>query len=180
MAIDSTCCGCHLEDDYGTSIVSGDGSAGDPYSVIQTDPLFNRPVVSAFRAAAQSIPNNTDTPVEFQNVSFDTDSMWDPLNPSQLVIPVTGLYLMGMGYQWASSVSTPREIYFRLNGVQELERQSSISANATNYDQAFTYLWFFAQGDFVEAVAFQTSGGNLALGVSNFPFMWMTYLGKKV
>ena len=183
MALNPTCCGCHLVTDYGTSIVGGDGdSAATPYTVSMIDPEFNRPIVKIRRTAAQTIPNNTATAVTYTATVFDTNGMFDLGNPTRLTIPITGLYLMGLYYEWPVSANTAREVFFRLNGSMELDRQSLISANAAvpNHQQNHVYPWFFSAGDYVETLAFQTSGGDLALGVATFPTFWMTYLGKKV
>jgi len=61
------CCGCHLESDYGTSVVTGDGSQTNPFTVAQTDSGYDRPLVRVgiSTGSTQSIPDNTDTAVSF-------------------------------------------------------------------------------------------------------------------
>lgn len=179
MTIQSTCCGCHLVNDYGTSIVEGDGTDA-PYAVRQTDPLFKRPVARIQRNANQSIPNNTDTALQFDIVNFDTHNMYDGLNNTRLTIPIDGLYLMGADISWAATTAV-KEAAFRLNGVTELDRQSASDplSGTIFWAQNLQYLWFFSQGDYVEVVAFQNSGAPINVGIPRNIF-WMMYLGKKI
>lgn len=174
------CCGCHLETDYGTSIVSGDGSQESPYSLIQTDPTFNRPLVRVARGGSQqAIPLATPTPVVFFFTDFDTDGMWNSLLPTRLTVQVSGLYLMGFNGAWGSFANTVRETSFRLNGVSTLDKQSQINNDTVVLSHYYdmTYLWPLVAGDYLEVVAFHQNNPSISM---NFPQFWMMYLGKAV
>lgn len=185
MAILSTCCGCHLSSDYGTSVVEGAGSKTSPFKVRQVDPLFKRPVVRSNKTvgASQSIPNNTDTILTFQEVEFDSHLMYSYTQPTRLTARVAGFYSIGADVVWAAS-ATNKEIFFRANGITELNRQTgSSSSGSLVTPQNISYVWFFQPGEFVEVGAFQTSGAGLnvlADGTAQVSSFWMVYLGKKV
>lgn len=184
MAINQdACCGCLFEADYGTSILEGDGTHADPISFSQVDPEFERPVARVERVTAQSIPNNTPTAISFTSAVTDSHVMWNVGNPTRLTIQVDGFYLMGFSGRWASA-NAIREVFFRqtnFNFVAELDRQSQIKVAAVSHDFSANYNWFFTAGDYIEIVAFQTSGVALDIsGDATSPMnFWAIYLGKK-
>lgn len=173
------CCGCHLASDYGTSILTGDGSSVSPFEYSQVDPTFERPVARVIRATNQTIPNNAPTAISFSTVDFDSHTMFSLVNPTRLTATLPGFYLMGAGLHWAQT-ALQRETFFRMNGTLELDRQSQFNTTVQTHHYSLGYLWYFAPGDYVEVVTFQLSGGNLDLvaGAQNLNF-WMTYLGRK-
>lgn len=170
------CCGCHLEPDYGTSLVSGSGITEDPYSVSQVDPTFQRPVSRIERTTSQSIPNNTPTAITFTSVALDSHSMFDAGNPTRLTIPIAGIYVFGFNGKWSFSTAQT-ETFFRANGSQDLDRQSQYDTVIQDPDFNTAYQWFFQPGEYIEVVVLQVSGGNLNINVPlNF---WAFYTGKK-
>lgn len=175
------CCGCDLEDDYGTSVVTGEGSAEDPYTVTQIDPEFNRPVVRIGRATSQSIPNNTPTILSFSTEFFDSDSMWDIGAPTRFTIPYTGIYIMNVSFKWAQTTAN-RESGFILNGATELDLKSAQNSNVVAHPLNHTYMWYFTAGDYVEVIVFQNSGAplNIVADATNPISAWMMYIGQKV
>lgn len=180
----ATCCGCSLVEDYGTSVVEGNGSQFDPYSVHQVDPEFDRPIVRVRKTAAvnQSITTATPTALTFDVEYFDTNTMHDnAVNNSRLTIPIAGFYLMGADVVWASSTAQ-REVFFRLDGITELDRQSAINLNGVTHHQNLQYLWFFEVAQYIEVIAFQTSGAGLNVTpTTDEPVVfWAMYLGKKI
>lgn len=188
----STCCGCHFQSDYGTSIVTGDGSQSDPYSADQVDPLFNRPVVRAHHEYGQDIPHNTATPIDYTGVIFDTHEMFTLDQDTRLTIPIAGIYLIGVHLSWDIAVAgTPfyKQLDIRLNGVTVLDTQTQIYSSLDDADVSMNYVYFFEVDDYIEIVATQTSGSTENI-VGSFQYggedaarrfgTWMTYLGKKV
>ena len=175
------CCGCVAETDYGTGTLTGDGSQDSPYGLQQIDPTFKRPVVRASRNSGQNISNGIATPIQFTTEDFDSHNMWTVGSPSVFTIPIAGLYLFGINVGWQASANTVREVFFRQNGVTELQRYSNLKSDVAvafhGYDMS--YQWYFQAGDTLEAVAFQSSGGTLTVGALRTA-MWVMYLGKKV
>lgn len=191
MTLNSTCCGCHIISDYGTSTITGDGSQATPYSADQVDPLFERPVVRGIHEFAQNIPNNTPTPIEFSGVIFDSHKMYTHSVPTQFTVQVEGLYLIGYTFDWdvASSAAFYKAIDIRLNGTTVLDTQTQIYADLDEKHFSGNYTWFFSVGDYIEIVARHTSGGNEnIIGTSQYIGLdttrrygaFMMYLGKKV
>ena len=173
------CCGCNLESDYGTAVVSGDGTHESPFSVTQTDPSFKRPMVRVNRTNSLTIAaSGVPTAVTWETEIFDTDAMWAIGQPSRLVVPLQGIYLMGATVTWGQ-LSSSREIFFMVNGATELERKTIHNTLAFNGGCSFQYLWYLNAGDYVELYAAQYSGGTFPLS-TNPCAAWMMYLGKKV
>lgn len=182
------CCGCHLESDYGTALVTGDGTTADPFTITQVDPTFERPVVRVSRTAGnQAIPTLTDTAVIFDTEEFDSDGMWDAGSPSRLTIPIAGIYLMGTSLRWTWHTD-PKWIFFRQDGATVLHRKTAINGSGIGHQMTHNYMYYFDIGDYVEVVCFQQTGADLdiegpptgVLGAQAPICAWMMYLGKKV
>lgn len=181
---DLVCCGCHLENDYGTSVVSGEGSSASPFTVTQVDPEFKRPLVRVGMTLGtnQSFTTAVDAPVTFAVEYFDTDNMWVVGSPTRLTIPRAGVYLIGFTGKWTASVSSQREFWIRLNGSIELDRKSAQNANNVNHPFVMNYMYYFNIGDYIEFMGLQTSGAPLLLlsDSVNPVSAWMAYMGRKI
>jgi hypothetical protein len=182
------CCGCVLDDDYGTSLVSGTGSSGDPFVVEMIDPGWQRPVARVRNSASQLIASSTSvyTAVTFDTEVFDIGSFWDIGNPTRLTAPLDGIYLFGGGVVWAANATGIRELGYRLNGTTILntyDQSTDAVSGATNTPwMSSEYQWRLGVGDYVELVVRQESGGNLNITADgqNASVFWMMYAGRVV
>lgn len=183
MTTQNICCGCILDDDYGTSTVAGDGSETNPYSVRQIDPTFNRPVVRAIKtlATSQTITTGVDTAITFNSTIFDSHGMFNVANNTRLTIPIEGLYLLGADIPW-DTTSAFKQIRFRLNGSLFFWTATHIRPVSGAFPNNIQYTYTFSVGDYVEVIAQHQQGSDLNV-VSNTAQpcnFWMMYLGKRV
>ena len=176
------CCGCVVEQDYGTGILTGAGLVNNPYKLEQVDPTFKRPVVKVgiLPGTNQTIANNTPIPLLYDAEYFDPGNMWI-VGQTRLSVAVAGLYLMGFSGSWAAN-SGPKEFYFRKNGSIDISRKTAHSTSSLNYRINMTAMTYFDTEDFLEVVAFQTTGSDLnVMSETGYPlYCWMMYLGRRV
>lgn len=169
MATNPACCGCYTADDYGTSLASGGGSESDPFTIEQVDPNFRRPMVRLSRSVTLTFI--VPTVIGWTNVEFDTASMWDVGSPGDIVLPIDGLYLVGLQTDITASTGI-RELIIQHNSVQvyNTEYQTAVDSK-----MALSYQIVGHANDTVNG-ALRTSGGvNLTRAV-----FWACYLGKVV
>jgi len=143
---------------------------------LRADGIFAAPVsssvagaqrVSVYRTGAQTIANSTDTPVQFDNERFDTDSMHDNVtNNSRITFNTSGVYCVLASVVWNANTSGRRFSYIRLNGSAIIS-QSDGGPNNSGYAEAkHCFLYNFTAGDYIQFEVTQTSGGNLDIAGS--------------
>ncbi|MEU9015931.1 hypothetical protein AB0D12_41165 [Streptomyces sp. NPDC048479] len=73
---------------------------------------------SAFRNFDQTIPNDTDTLIDFNGVDYATNMVFDPTH-SSLVVTTSGRYLLKSRIAWTYSpnVATGRRVSILVNGA---------------------------------------------------------------
>ncbi|GAA1030811.1 MULTISPECIES: TNF domain-containing protein [Amycolatopsis] len=64
------------------------------YNYLNAGFTSQRPCVIAKQTTGQSIPNATNTLVNFQSAAVNTDNMWNASQPNQLTIQHAGIYLL--------------------------------------------------------------------------------------
>lgn len=180
------CCGCVIQSDYGTSIVTGSGTASDPYTISMAEVPYVRPAARVRRTTNQLISiGNFDT-VEFDTEIFDTDSIWDISNPSAFTINTAGLYVFGACAKWAAAAAGTRELSFFLNNTTLLlsndQPPDSTNGATTTPWQHITYQYRFSVGDSLELLARQSSAGtlNLTAEPDDSIVFWIFYAGRVI
>jgi hypothetical protein len=111
----------------------------------------------------QAIPNATATAVQFDTVVTDPTGLWSATTPTRLTAPVAGQYLIAASLFWQAAAAGEALLRIQKNGISaDLYGVSSVPNSATNSaGTSTTVILSLAAGDYVEAVAFQTSGGSL-------------------
>jgi hypothetical protein len=130
---------------------------------------------------AQSIANNTETAISFNDEEFDTDSFHDnSTNNTRFTIPSgkNGKYLIVFQTQFASNATGFRQMYLKLNGNALSNGITTTAVNGTNHQLFFSGIFNLVATDYVEGFVFQNSGGslNVNVGAANTKFV-ITYLG---
>lgn len=175
------CCGCQIESDYGTSTVSGAGTAEDPYTVTRVDPAFVRPALRVTRAAVlAAVPNNTPTSVPFDTEVFDTNNMWVIGTPQYITFQTAGVFSFGFGWIWPSNTTGKRYgfiTYEPVSGGAISFIDEEVQTTTGDLRRKLEYQYFFQIGDRIRLDVAQTSGGalNLTSAVG-----WAIYHGRKV
>jgi outer membrane protein assembly factor BamB len=102
----------------------------------------------------------------FPSEQFDTNGFHSTTtNTSRITIPtgLGGYYLVSGNLRFATNGTGSRVLMLRKNGSDLLtitEYAGTASATATGRG---TLIWNFAAGDYLEILAYQSSGGNLTL-----------------
>ncbi len=114
------------------------------------------------KAAAQSIPNNTDTAVIFDTERYDTDAMHDnAVNNTRITITKPGKYVITGQVEWAATSVGVRQLGVRKNGATVLARVNDLPVTIGAAPQVVTTTDVFINGDYVELMALQTAGVGL-------------------
>ncbi|MGE5594324.1 MAG: hypothetical protein ACM3X3_11695 [Betaproteobacteria bacterium] len=126
------------------------------------DLLWAPPAARVYHNAAQSIPNATWTTLAFNSERFDTDNIHDTATSnSRLTCKTAGKYLISLSLRFASNATGLRQAQVMLNGTTRiaLVSQNPISGDPTIVNVSTVYS--LSAGDYVEALAYQSSGGAL-------------------
>lgn len=127
-----------------------------------------QPRCLTYNNAVQSLPNAADTVLTFNTERYDVGALHDPaINPTRLTVPIggDGLYLVQATYVIAAASGDIRS-FLRKNGATELEGtgQRGILNAGFQTTWPMSTLVVLAAGDYVEAIAYQSSGGALNAG----------------
>lgn len=113
-----------------------------------------------------TLTTSVQTTLTFDSEIFDSDAFHDTVtNTSRLTIPASmgGYYLCGGAAFFASNATGRRVLWIYVNGGLTnylVGNETSSTSAGGNYVDVVT-LATFAAADYIELVAFQSSGGNL-------------------
>ena len=147
-----------------------DGTAGQALLGVGTTLSFgfpSPPSARAYHNAAQSIANATNVALAFNSERFDTDTIHDTAtNNSRLTCKTAGKYLVNANVSFAANATGFRQLTIVLNGVTEiaalwLPNQGAGLATTV----VVSTLYDLAVNDYIQAFAYQTSGGALDVSV---------------
>jgi hypothetical protein len=124
--------------------------------------------VRAYKDANQSIADSTATAVTYAAENFDTNSFHDNVtNNSRFTVPSGqgGYYLCIAQNAYANVAATgSREVVFRKNGSTYMTQTSIPGANIARANCVYAVeVLNLVATDYVEVLAYQTSGGSLNL-----------------
>lgn len=121
---------------------------------------------------AQNIPNTANTAITFTSVAYNT-GLWASTASSRVTVPrgAAGVYAFngGAAFVASGSIGNLRILSLRRNGTEIIK-----SVNARGDATADTRLevscdYYLNDADYVELVAYQNSGANLALVIGTAP-----------
>jgi len=129
-----------------------------------------------------SLANSTDTIVNWDTEEFDTDGFHSTVtNTSRLTVPVgkAGKYVFGCNATFDANGTGLRNIAVRLNGSTIIATNTAWNTSASgNAGATIIRAYVFAENDYIELRAFQSSGGTLSLlGGASANQFFMYYLG---
>lgn len=120
-------------------------------------------------STAQSAASATDVAISWDTERTDTNSMWavSP-NPTRLVIPFAGIFLVQWQLIWSNLVDNQSYIYFiKLNGTTDIASSSQIgSAGGWSLSGNGATIYSFAANDYLEAFFRQISGVSENSGIN--------------
>lgn len=129
--------------------------------------LLGQPVCLLRHSTTQSIATSSDTALTFNTELHDIGAMHDAVNPTRVTIPSgqDGIYLISGNATFAVNATGIRRLQFIFNGVTTRSAQQVVppaSANGATVSTSMVSL--LAAGDYVEVMAFQSSGVSLDVG----------------
>jgi hypothetical protein len=120
------------------------------------------PQVRAYNSAAVTCTTATDTLIPLDSERWDTNAMHDTaVNNSRLTCVTPGLYVITGSLRFVANAAGFRQAKVKLNNTAfiAIEAVPAVNGDLTGLVVATQYR--LAAGDYVEFVAYQTSGGNL-------------------
>jgi hypothetical protein len=131
---------------------------------------------------AQSISNNTDTAISFNAELFDTNSFHDnSTNNTRMTVPSGkgGKYLLVANLVFAANATGVRNLQFLVNNTTSIGATRIATAGSSeNTIVNCSSIIDLVATDYVEVIAFQTSGGSLNINADQaFTTFSITYLG---
>jgi hypothetical protein len=151
-----------------TLTVADDGVTGEVDITIAASGGSSIPVASCrvMRTSNQTIGTSSTTAISFDTESHDDGGLWAIGNPTRLVAPYDGYYYVWCCVRWANNATGRRLLFFKKNGTTDLGpdegRPGNSVADTTNTMTCGGH-FKLAQGDYIECVVNQDSGGNLDL-----------------
>lgn len=153
-----------------TSFLRADGSWATPASSTFSGASVYKASTNTLNLAATLISHDTEV--------FDTDGYWSAVNPSRLIAPTDGYYLITAAISFSSaSTAGSRRIDIRKNAGGVFASGTGLGAvNVRAADNGATLIQLtrtvsLTAGEYVEMWVTQTSGGSLsALGAEGTPF----------
>lgn len=130
-----------------------------------------------YRAANQSINTATATAVSFDTEAEDAYGMREPGNPTRLVLSQLGRWRL-LGQVTTATAAGDRAAVVHLNGVQHAIAEHPAPAAVAAAVQVVDEVLVTALTDYVELIAYQSSGGALdVLGGAALTFLSAYHLG---
>lgn len=167
-------------DDWGTATWSSKVAINTPWVVAHPTILFvkdfptirnmfalfqekSRPLgAELVITVAQSIPDITTTPLDWDAATYDDIPFWD--NATKLVVNAPGYYMISARVVWAANTTGRRTLDILINGTT-IRGGVSQGVGASNFTQATCISQFLTEDDYVEATVFQNS--TVALNVAS-------------
>ena len=143
------------------------------------------PMAEVRRTTTQSIPNTNWENVSF-NASpaiFDTDSMWDSANPTDLTIKTAGVYLFSVQAAFATNGSGARLVAIGKNEASPgsgpyFAYMNLLPQNVSDQTFAISAIESCAVDDVITVSVYQSSGGALNLATNPYQALRAVWLGQ--
>jgi hypothetical protein len=123
----------------------------------------DRPLCRVRRTTDQAAAVNTPTPISYDTIVFDTQHMWNSLNPTRFIVPtgLDGNYLLIGQVKTSSGAGTVRYAYWEKNdAIPGVQRVAVQSLNQNNQDQQASTMVRLSSDDYVQFLVFSDVAVN--------------------
>jgi len=158
------------------------GSTGEVLTVASGAPAWAAPKAAfsgarVFNSATQSIPDTEITALTFDSESYDTDAIHAGGNPTRMTAHATGYWRLTGGGAWDANSANLRYLWWRIDGTTEVNGgMVTGSPAATSLAQMTSVTLYLTSGQWVELMAYQTSGGARNIGGTSADKKFETWL----
>lgn len=121
------------------------------------------------RAADQAIPTAVNTAVSFSAAGYDPFGMWRASTPTRLTAYTAGFYLASGLFAWAANATGIRIMKIYVNGGNPFTGCGVPGSALAALAMTASGLVYLNEGDYLELIAYQTSGGSLTIGGGYYP-----------
>lgn len=159
-------------DAVGTTEIATSAVASDELAAGSVIPSKYGIIHSArvWRNTSFSALTGVGTPVEFNVEKFNVGGLFNPVNPTRLTAPVTGIYHISGCVRWSntSSDTGQRRLYIQESGagliiVSRKDGSGSSDSVFPLLEQTVSTLWHLTAGQYVELYISQASGATRAI-----------------
>lgn len=139
--------------------------ASNTLQAAQLNDCFDPPRCRLFNSANISVANTTNTVLTFDTETYDSGGMHSTSsNTGRITVPTggSGWYVITGGAEFAANATGQRDLTIRLNGSLVIGAARATSASGSVATRLMcTTQYPLSDGDYVELLAYQTSGGAL-------------------
>jgi hypothetical protein len=127
------------------------------------------------RSSTVAIPNAAITSVTWNSHAWDNAGIHSTsVNPNRFTAPIDGVYLAHLWINWDANGTGIRVGEFLIDGVDLNASDVRTAVPGFTTGQGCTGIVSLSAGHYIEAVAYQSSGGSLSIGVNSFVyFQWI-------
>lgn len=116
------------------------------------------------RSTDQTIATGSGAAISFDTERWDTDRMWISTDATKVYCRTPGHYIFSANVRFAANATGYRQILIKLNGTTIIgDNIRPNNSGTTNSDLPLATDWVMVEGDYVELIAIQNSGGDLAV-----------------
>ena len=155
------------------------GIKADQVSICNNPQQLSQIGCRVYNSANISISNATLTAITFDSERYDTDNIHSTSsNTSRLTANRAGKYIISGGMAYASNSTGQRFIAVRVNGATYIDVHEVLNIGANNHSVSISTIYHLNVGDYVELIAYQTSGGalNVLTSANDSPEFEMTLI----
>jgi hypothetical protein len=146
-----------------------------PYISGMVPALFSQ----VWRSTNQTLSDSALTAISFDTVIRDDPGCWAVGSATRLTVKAAGAYILTGGVSFNTSATGRRVINLQLNGATYLAYQVTNGVSGAATHMSLAAIKYLAVGDYIELIAYQNSGGSLAvLSTTPYtPLLSMAWIG---
>jgi hypothetical protein len=131
-------------------------------------------LVRVVKDNSQSVPDNTNTLVNYETVDHDTHGAWN-LATDRFTAPSAGFYCVSVSTEFAANAAGQRANQLYIDGSLYCELGAQPVNSGTFTSRVFgTTVVYLRANQYVEIFAYQSSGGALNVCVSGNDYTYLT------